>query len=141
MTLYLDASVIVPLVVTEEVSEITRAWIAEQPDHFWTGHLAVGEAGSSISRRRRMNHLTDDQGECALTALDVWLRSSVRVIDHDPGDIEMAAKWVRRPLPKLLMADAIHLATCQRLRLRIVTGDVGLTEVADLLGIDWVMPS
>jgi uncharacterized protein len=141
LTLYLDASVIVPLAVTEQASEVTRGWINAQQDRFYTSHLAIGEAGSAISRRRRMSLLTDDQGDRALAALDAWLRSSVRVIDHDPEDIEMAAKWVRRPLPKLLMPDAIHLATCQRLRLRVVTGDVGLAEVAALLGIDWVIPS
>jgi len=141
LTLYLDASVIVPLVVTENASEITRAWIAKQRDSFYTGHLAVGEAGSAISRRRRMNLLTDDHGDRALAALDAWLRSSVSIVDHDPEDIETAAKWVRRPLPKLLMPDAIHLATCRRLHFRMATGDTGLTEVANLLGIDWVMPT
>ena len=141
MTLYLDASVIVPLVVTENVSEVTRAWMADQSDRFFTGHLAIGEVGSAISRGRRMNLLTADQGDRALAALDAWLQSSVSVIDHDPEDIEMAAKWVRRPLPKLLMPDAIHLATCRHRQFQFVTGDAGLTAVADLLDIDWLTPA
>ena len=141
MTLYLDASVIVPLVVTEAISETTLAWIAAQKAPFAVGRLAIGEAGSAISRRRRMRQLTNQQGERALAALDTWLRASVSIVDHDPSDIVEAAQLVRRPLPKLLMPDAIHLATTRRLGFGFVTGDRELTIVADLLGIDWTTPA
>lgn len=140
MTLYLDASVIVPLVITENASERVRAWVAQETRLFCTGHLAIGEAASAISRRRRMNLLTDAQGERALDALDAWLCSSVRVVDHDPEDIEIAAKWVRVPKPKLLMPDVVHIATCWRLRLTFATSDEDLLIIAARQGVAAIQP-
>jgi len=140
LTLYLDASVIVPLVVVEPRSQVVTAWLDARGEPIHVPQLAVAEAASAISRRRRMRELTDEDGERALAMLDNWLADAATVIDHEPADIVEAGRLVRRPLPKLLTPDAIHLATCRRLGFRLVTADADLTEVADLLGIEWVMP-
>lgn len=140
MTLYLDVSVIVPLVTAERMSDAVQGWLIAQTEPLCVARLAVGEAGSAISRRRRMGELTDEQGERALVALDEWLGIAVVIVDHQPIDMIEAARLVRRPVPKLLMPDAIHVATCRRLGHRFVTGDKDLSIVADLLRMNWTMP-
>ena len=139
--LYLDASVIVPLLVPEPSSDYLLQWVATRADWLCTGRLAVGEAGSAISRKQRENRLTAEEGHDALIALDAWLQRSVVIVDHLPSDIAEAAMLVRRPLPKLLMPDAIHLATSRRLKYRFVTADRKLVPVLDLHQVDWVSPS
>jgi predicted nucleic acid-binding protein len=141
LTLYLDASVIVPLVAVERMSDAIQAWLTAQARPLCVGQLAVGEVGSAISRKRRMGELTDEQGERALIVLDEWLGIATTILDHQPADMIQATRLVRRPLPKLLMPDAVHLATCRRLGHRLVTNDKDLTDVADMLGIDWVRPA
>lgn len=140
MTLYLDASVIVPLVAVEEMSDAIQAWLAAQTEPLCVGRLAIGEAGAALSRKRRIGELTDEQGDRALAVLDDWLSIATTISDHQPIDMIEAARLVRRPVPKLLMPDAIHLATCRRLGVRLASSDVALAEVATLLGIDWVAP-
>lgn len=136
MTFYLDASVMVPLFVDEPTTSVITAWLDTQNFPLYTTMLAVGETASAISRRRRMGELTDDEGLHALATLDEWLEIAVMTIDHQPVDIAEAAIFVRRPTPKLLMPDAIHLATCRRLGLTLVTNDGGLATVADLLRVE-----
>lgn len=141
MTLYLDASVIVPLVAAERMSDAIQTWLAARADPLCVGRLAIGEAGSAISRKRRMGELTDGQGEQALAALDDWLAIATTVLDHQPSDMIEATRMVRRPIPKVLMPDAIHLATSRRLGFHLVTADVDLTKVAELVGVDCLMPT
>ena len=141
MTLYLDASVIVPLFVSEPATALITTWLDEQTDALCVGGLAIGETGSAISRRRRMGQLSEAQGAQALATFDEWSRMAVSVVDTLPGDVAEAALLVRRPVPKLLMPDAIHLATCRRLGYRLVTVDVDLTRVAELSGINWATPT
>ena len=141
MIFYLDASVLVPIVVSEPTSEISRAWLEQQNVTFRVGRLAIGEVGSAVSRRRRMGDLTDDQGERALDLFDTWIRAFAIVVDHDPNDFNDAALWVRRPHPKLLTPDALHLATCRRINACLVTADLDLTIVARLLRIDFRVPA
>ncbi|MEG3123047.1 type II toxin-antitoxin system VapC family toxin [Sphingomonas sp. GB1N7] len=136
MTFYLDASVTVPLFVDEPTTSVITAWLNTQNFPLYTTMLAVGETASAISRRRRMGELTNDEELHALATLDEWLSIAVTTIDHQPVDIAEAAIFVRRPTPKLLMPDAIHLATCRRLGLTLVTNDSGLATVADLLRVN-----
>lgn len=140
MSIYLDASIVVPLVVNEPSSENTRDWIDIRLDALHVGHLAVGEAGSAISRRRRMKLLTDSEGDRALDAMDTWLQTAVTLIQHDPDDIARASRMVRTPLPKLLMGDAIHIATCQRLGLTLATYDADLANIAAREGVSVERP-
>jgi uncharacterized protein len=137
---YLDASVMVPLFVSELSSDAMAKWLAGQGKDVIASRLAIAETTSAISRRRRMGELTDALGESALRALDSWCASAATIIDHIGADIAQAARLVRRPLPKLLAPDAIHLATCRRLGMTLVTNDRDLAVVAELEGVDWVRP-
>jgi predicted nucleic acid-binding protein len=125
MTVYLDASIIVPLIVTEPDSEAVAAWFDDLVEAACLGRLSVGEAASALSRKQRMGELTMEQGQQALALLDE-IAGSVDTIEHTPADLTLAGQLVRLPTPKLLMPDAIHLATCRRLRLRLATADADL---------------
>ena len=139
--MYLDASVIVPLFVTEAKSAVVRRWLQGQTETLAIGRLAIGEFGSAVSRRRRMSELTDEQGKATLALFDDWLSVATTIVDHQPADLIEAASLVRHPRPKLLTPDAIHLATCRRLGHRFITDDRGIVTVAQSLGIACERPA
>lgn len=136
MKLYLDASVMVPLFVDEPTTMAVTAWFNTQNFPLYTTKLAIGETASAISRLRRMSELTEEERLQALATLDEWSAIAVTLVYHEPSDIADAAMFVRRPTPKVLMPDAIHIATCRRLGFTLVTNDGGLAIVADLLRVE-----
>ncbi len=140
MTSYLDASIVVPLLVAEPTTAVITEWIERQSTALLIGRLAIGEAASALSRRRRMTELSDTEGESALAALDAFVGGGLTIVDHAPEDIALAGQLVRNPMPKLLMGDAIHLATCRRLSLTLVTNDAALLEIARREGVEAVRP-
>jgi uncharacterized protein len=135
LTSYLDASIIVPLLVAEPTTTAITAWIGSQNTSLLIGRLAVGEAASAISRRRRMAELSNAEGEAALAALDAFVGGGLTIVDHTSEDIARAGQMVRIPMPKLIMGDAIHVATCRRLGLTLVTNDATLLVIAAREGV------
>lgn len=130
MTVYLDASILVPLLVTEPNSDAVATWFDDLAEPACLGRLSVGEAASAFSRKQRMQELSPEQGQAALALLDD-IAASLDVVDHTPADLTLAGQLVRLPAPKLLMPDAIHLATCRRMRLCLATSDAELIVRAE----------
>ena len=140
MTLYLDASIVVPLLVEEPMTATITGWLARQQVPLNIGRLAIGECASAISRRRRRNELSETESERALATLDELATEMLTVVDNLPADIAHAARLVRVPFPKLLMGDAIHIATCHRLGLTLATHDADLLLIAEREGVAGVSP-
>lgn len=140
MTFYLDTSVLVPLFVLERRTVAIREWLATLTEPLVVGQLATVEVGSAIARKCHAGELAWAEAGRALAAFDQWL-AVADIVEHDRLDFMDAATLVRRPLPKLLPADAIHLATARRLGLALVTDDGGLQEVAALNAIAWLRPA
>lgn len=141
MSLYLDNCVLVPLHVAEPASEMMRGWIAGQDQQLVTSDLAAGEFGSALSRLVRMGRLSLAAAQDIHGDFDQWREADTQPVEHQPIDIRVAARFVRQPEPKLLMPDAIHMATCQRLGLTLVTHDGDLAEMARARGIMVVVPA
>ena len=140
MSLYLDASVVVPMHVQEQATDLVENWQSTVEDSLVISDLAAGEVASATSRLVQMSKLTSEQANVILAGFDQWLQGFERV-EHAGSDIRRAAQLVREPLPKLLMADAIHLATCARTGHALVTLDGGLAKIAGRLGIDCIVPA
>ena len=111
MTVYLDASILVPLLMTEPNSDAVATWFDDLAEPACLGRLSVGEAAASLD-----------------------------VVDHTPADLTLAGQLVRLPAPKLLMPDAIHLATCRRMRLCLATSDAELIVRAETEQVTCVRP-
>ena len=140
MSVYFDASVLVPLQVQEASTEIVRRNAVEADGSIFVSSLAAGEFASALSRLVRMNLLTDDDASSRLRLFDMWLSSTTSVL-IDNADIARAAALVRRFELKLLMPDAIHITLCVRHQLVMVTLDKLLAEAAGVLGVEVVVPS
>jgi uncharacterized protein len=134
VSLYLDASVIVPTLVVEDVSPVVIAFLANTQDELLVSDYAAAEVASGISRLVRMRDLTEDQGLDSLRDFDAWLLAATTSVEVDNLDIRSAAAFVRRFELKLRTPDALHLAASMRLNSQLMTGDGGLAAAAAACG-------
>jgi uncharacterized protein len=133
---YLDANVILPLFVPEPTSAALSDWFAACDELPCIADLTFTECCAAISRRVRIGELTGDDARLVLVTLDEWVAEAAERIATTRADILEAAQLVRKPLPKLLAPDAIHLATCKRLGLTLVSNDAALLEIAAREGVE-----
>lgn len=141
MKLYLDASVIVPLLVRQIESDNADRFVQRYPTRIVTSGFAAGEVASAISKLLRMKHITEDFAHSALGQFDLWRREVCEHVAIEDADIEAAANLVRRFDLKLRMPDALHLAICRRKRLMLVTFDQLLAAAAETLGVHLERPA
>ncbi|MBB5685580.1 type II toxin-antitoxin system VapC family toxin [Sphingobium boeckii] len=141
MSLYFDTSVLVPIHLIEPTTNLLTSWIALQSGPFIVSDLAAGEFNATVSRLVRMTMLTEQDAQTTIEKFEIWRDSFTHKAANEPADIRIAAQFVRVPKPKLLMPDAIHLATCQRLGHRLVTFDRELVDMAEARGIETVIPA
>ena len=135
MSFYLDASVLVPLFVTEPSSQVIEDWVRSVSDELFVADFAAAEFHSGISRRIRTGELSRALAVEVRNAFEHWRQADSSTVESVPGDIRTAARLAQTPTPRLLTPDAIHLAACMRLGLTLVTNDAGLRGIAEREGI------
>lgn len=141
MTLYLDASVVVPLFVREPAHPIVLALLDRNPAPLIVTELAAGELASALSRLVRTRQLPLANAIDSLVAFDAWRVGTCLSPAFESVDIRTAALFVRRFELKLRMPDAIHAATARRLGATLVTFDLRLASAAAALGIACTVPT
>jgi uncharacterized protein len=141
LSFYLDTSVVVPLFVNEVHSTIANDWLQADERALFFSNLVVGELNSALSRLVRNNEITKDEAAAIRSSAINWLEIAATLVEHLDLDIEVAAAMVVAPFPKLLMPDAIHIATCQRLGLKFVTLDQDLLTIAAREGVAAIAPA
>lgn len=140
MSLYLDASVLLPLVLPEAASARIDAWLRDARGDLIVSDLADAEFRAAISRRVRMDELREEKATQLHLLFDQWRDEAARPLETLSVDIRAAARLVRKPFPKLLTPDAVHIATCRRLGLTLVTHDRRLLEVGRREGVKVLSP-
>ncbi len=140
MSLYLDTSVLLPQFVHEPCSESIARWFEEAEGPLFVSNLASGEVGSALSRFVRMRRITADAATSIFHDFGIWTEAVAVRAELTRDDLKHAGLLVRRPEPKLLMPDAMHLACALRLDLQLVTLDHGLEETAAVHGAKTVRP-
>lgn len=141
MSLYLDASVLVPLVVIEPQHPNLWDFLNRQVKPFAVTSFARGEAVSALSRLIRTRRLTREQARMGLADLDLWFKGACVSPSVEDGDIRIAAGFIQRFDLVLKLPDAIHLACARRLELPLLTLDKPLHRAADALGIAANVPA
>lgn len=141
MSLYLDASVIVPLFIREASSDTVRAFVAEQDASLCISSYAAGEFASAVSRLVRMGLMATGDAQTRLALFDDWRDTDATGVMIENGDIRRATDIVRRFEHKLLMPDAVHAALCERHDFTLTTLDKRLAEAAERLGISSIVPA
>jgi predicted nucleic acid-binding protein len=140
MKFYLDASVVVPMLVQEPGSESVDHLIEQHSEPPILSSFVVGETASVIARLVRMEKLTAADARERLASLDRWILLDAIVIETEPADIRLAGLFVRRFELGLRMPDAIHIATAQRLDATLATLDVRLAGAASAMDVAVTVP-
>ena len=143
MTAYLDASVLVPLVVQEPSSPTVRAWFAAQSaEGAASSRWATVESASAIGNRVRRGDLTPAQGRQALDALERDLMPELDLADVAPADFDFARRAIGRFDLGLRAGDALHVAVALRIdALVLVSLDRRLANAARAFSLDAAEPS
>lgn len=140
MTIYLDASVIVPVLVIDAHREAAIRYIETVPRPLVMSEYAAGETASAIARLFRTRLVTADRAAAIFATLDAWRASECTQLAIDDSDIVAAAQLVRELPLKLRMPDALHLALCRRHGYVLATFDERLADAGAAAGIEVDVP-
>jgi uncharacterized protein len=139
---YLDTSIIVPAYCLEPLSAKVDA-LLQQSTSLTISNLTEVEFYSALSRKVRQRQLTMDEAQQLATnfradlAAGIYQRLPIEAIHY-----QIAATWISRFNTVLRTLDALHLATASAAQIRLVTGDIGLAQSAQILGltVDLILP-
>ncbi len=140
MSFYLDASVIVPLLVAEPASAAVERFVDSAPS-LSISDYAVAETASALSRLIRMRKLGSIDAALALADLDVWRARSATNVAVTGADVRLADVFVRRFELMLRTPDALHIAICHRVQHVLMTLDRRLLAAAGVLGVPTQAPA
>lgn len=136
MSLYLDTSVIVPLIVEDAHMAAARSLFRPNDPLPSVSDFALAEVAAVMGRLVRTRELAVDEAKAALHLLDQWVATRANASTLSPGDVATAGIWLRRFDLSLRTPDALHIAMAQRLGLTIATFDRGMATAARSLGIE-----
>ena len=136
MSVYLDASVLLPTIVTEKGSGPVDRFMQASATPLLVSEFAAAEVSSALSRLARMGQLTAEDATSRLLDFDSWRIVHAKPIDVESVDVRLAVTFVRRFELKLRTPDALHLAICRRLDAALVTLDRRLSVAARELNIE-----
>ena len=110
MALYLDASVILPLFITDTFSDRAEAAIFTLKQDLVISDWAALEVSSVVSKRNRTGAISSDEASALFVDFDFW-RSEVSIAAcANADDIAAANTLVRRRDLTLRGPDALHIA-------------------------------
>jgi uncharacterized protein len=139
LSVYLDACVLVPLIVTEASSVRVREFVSSA-NEIHVSDLGIAEVGAALSRHVRQGDTSTEDADAALAYFDEWVAGAAIMLPVEPIDVRWAGVLVRQYELKLLTPDAIHLALCERHGSVLVTLDKRLAEAAGAIGVMAVVP-
>ena len=137
--IYLDASVLVSIILSDSHTIEARAWLTRQHTALIVSDLANLEVSAVVSRNFRAGQLTKSQVESALLDLDAF-RASCEPLNHTVDDFLLAERIVRDLATKLAAPDALHVASAKNLGADLATFDVRQKEAAKGLGVALAIP-
>jgi predicted nucleic acid-binding protein len=135
VSLYLDASVLLPRLIEEPDSDAVAAWLLAERRELLVSDFAVAEVASGISRLVRMRLLAAEEAVARLDEFEIWRAATTSPIDLHAADARLAYLLVRRFELMLRTPDAVHLAMARRLDATLVTLDRRLQRAAADLDI------
>jgi predicted nucleic acid-binding protein len=140
LTCYLDASVMLPILVKEPASAVVDAFMATLQQEPWVSDFAAAEVASALSRLVRTGRLQAADGAVCLSDFDIWRAAMTRPAEIHAADVRLADVYVRRFDLGLRAPDALHLAIARRLDATLITLDRRLAAAAREMGITVNVP-
>lgn len=141
MSYYLDASVLVPRLLDEPMTEAVQHFVVAHDGSLHISDFAAGEVSSAIAKAVRDRRIAVVDAAARLADFDVWRTATTIEAVMVRADLIAADAMVRRFDLKLRLPDAIHAASCQRFGLTLVTFDKRLSDAARALGIAVTQPA
>lgn len=135
MSVYFDASVLLPTLINEAASSAVDAFMLAGGRDFLVSDFAAAEVASALSRLVRMNLLELSDASARLADFDVWRAAATLSVDVHASDVRLANAYVRRFELMLRAPDALHLAIARRIDATLVTLDRRLSVAARELGV------
>jgi predicted nucleic acid-binding protein len=139
VSVYLDASVLLPFLADEPTSLDIEGYLATQPERL-ISDFAAAEVSSAISRMVRTRHLSHEDASARLADFDAWRAAVGSPVGLQPADGRLADAFVRRFELGLRAPDALHLAISHRVDATLVTLDRRMARAAEELGIAVAVP-
>ncbi len=127
--IYLDASVLLPLLVADAHTQRTANWYSNGNETLIISDLANLEVNAVLSRHLRVGRLTQGEVENAFLDFDA-MRANCERLSHGASDFLLAERFVRDFATKLAAADALHLASAKNAGATLATLDLRLGEAA-----------
>jgi uncharacterized protein len=140
VSLYLDASAIIPTLVEEAGTGLVRNYFAETRVPRLISDLAAIEVASGLSRLVRMRQLSAEDAHTRLLDFEGWRVETSAAVEVHPADARLAYVYVRRFDLKLRAPDALHLAIAHRAGATLVTFDLRLATAARELHVAVAIP-
>jgi predicted nucleic acid-binding protein len=135
LSVYLDASVILPTLIEEAASVLVDRFMEELDDDLIVSEFAAAEVASALSRLVRTGLLDGQDASRRLADFDAWRAAAARDLDLQASDVRLANVFVRRFDLMLRAPDALHTAVCRREDHLLVTLDKRLATAALELGV------
>lgn len=133
MSLYLDASALLPLFIEESATK--RAQDLLRGNILVISDFAVAEFSSGVARRTRLGEINESGASAVFAALDTWTVNAARRESLTAGDVGVAISLVRRLDLGLRAPDAINIAIAQRCEAELLTFDERMARSARALGL------
>lgn len=134
LTVYLDASVIVPLFMRDALTDRARQYLRNARPALLVSDLGAAEFSSAVARKVRMGELSTDEAQAAFSTFDIWIASETGRAQISPDDAPMAERFIRRLDLTLRAPDAMHIAMALRLGATLATFDKAMEDSARALG-------
>lgn len=90
MSFYLDASVMLPILVRQSSSAVVDALMATVQQQLWVSDFAAAELASALSRLVRMALLTEADASARLRDFDAWRAAMSSPVDITASDARLA---------------------------------------------------
>lgn len=135
MKLYLDASVIVPLIARDALADQVDAMLNNHDATVIVSDFAAVEVASAINKRVRMGNLTGRDARHALSSLDGFTIGKAMRVEAVPADMKAAEAALRRLDLPLRTGDAINIAITDRVGATLATFSRKMAEAARVLGV------
>jgi len=133
LSVYLDASVVFPLIIADTHTGRVHSWLEDRPPIVlsdWT----IAECSSAFGVRARLGGLSAVEREAADAHLDRWLAMAPPVLPIESHLIKEARTLLRQD-PNLRAGDALHLALARDHGFSLASLDERLGEAAGRWGV------
>jgi predicted nucleic acid-binding protein len=123
VSVYLDASVLVPLFADDPFSERVSSYLRLNPSAIVVSDFAAGEFASAIARRVRIGLLRRKEARAGFATFDSWASDSCELVPAASRDVLAATTYLRRLDLNLRLPDAVNIAMSLRLDAELATFD------------------